>query len=77
MKMIFSELLDIYNDIILHTTAVYQYEIHTLEMRREWFTTKQQQGFPVFVAEENGILIQLQASAHLALFATGRLINIL
>ena len=47
-------LLEIYNDIIINTTAVYQYEIHTLQMRQEWFTTKQQQGLPVFVAEENG-----------------------
>ena len=46
------ELLSIYNDIILHTTAVYDYEPHTLEMRRQWFATKQQQGFPVFVAED-------------------------
>lgn len=46
------ELLAIYNDIILHTTAVYDYEPHTLEMRRQWFVTKRQQGFPVFVAEE-------------------------
>src|SRR5258706_4717517 len=48
-----AQLLDIYNDTILHTTAVYQYEVHTLQMRKEWFATKQQQGFPVFVAEEN------------------------
>jgi phosphinothricin acetyltransferase len=48
------QLLEIYNDIILNTTAVYQYQLHTLEMRREWFALKQQQGFPVFVAEENG-----------------------
>ncbi len=47
------QLLDIYNDIILHTTAVYQYELHTLQMRNEWFMMKQQQGFPVFVAEED------------------------
>ena len=47
------EILDIYNDAILNTTAVYDYEPHTLEMRRQWFVTKQQQGFPVFVAEEN------------------------
>jgi phosphinothricin acetyltransferase len=47
-------LLEIYNDIILNTTAVYQYQIHTLEMRKQWFATKQLQGFPVFVAEENG-----------------------
>ena len=45
------QLLEIYNDIILNTTAVYQYEVHTLQMRKEWFATKQQQGFPVFVAE--------------------------
>jgi phosphinothricin acetyltransferase len=50
------QLLDIYNDIILNTTAVYQYEIHTLQMRKEWFATKQQQGFPVFVAEEDGVI---------------------
>ena len=47
------QLLSIYNDIILHTTAVYDYEPHTLEMRQQWFETKKQQGFPVFVVEEN------------------------
>jgi phosphinothricin acetyltransferase len=51
------ELLSIYNDIILHTTAVYDYEPHTLEMRQQWFDTKKQQGFPVFVAEENGKIL--------------------
>lgn len=46
-------ILDIYNDIILNTTAVYDYRPHTLEMRRSWWQTKQKDGFPVFVAEEN------------------------
>ncbi|MEO8403849.1 MAG: N-acetyltransferase family protein [Chitinophagaceae bacterium] len=46
------QLLEIYNDVILHTTAVYDYEPHTMEMRKAWFKTKQEQGFPVFVAEE-------------------------
>jgi L-amino acid N-acyltransferase YncA len=50
-------MLEIYNDIILHTTAVYEYEPHTLEMRKQWFETKQQQGFPVFVAEEENKII--------------------
>jgi L-amino acid N-acyltransferase YncA len=50
-------MLDIYNDIILHTTAVYDYNPHTMEMRKQWWDTKQQQGFPVFVAEENGQLL--------------------
>ncbi len=51
------QLLEIYNDIILNTTAVYQYEPHTLQMRKEWFETKQQQGFPVFVAEDNDSIL--------------------
>lgn len=46
-------LLEIYNEIILNTTAVYDYEPHTLEMREQWFETKKQQGLPVFVAEED------------------------
>lgn len=51
------EMLEIYNDIILHTAAVYDYDPHTLEMRTEWFRTKQRQGFPVFVAEYNGVIV--------------------
>ena len=50
-------MLEIYNDIILHTAAVYDYEPHTLEMRTEWFRTKQKQGFPVFVAEHDGAIV--------------------
>jgi phosphinothricin acetyltransferase len=46
------QILDIYNHVILNTTAVYNYDPHTLAMRQEWFATKQQQGIPVFVAEE-------------------------
>lgn len=48
------QLLDIYNDIIINTTAVYDYEPHTLAMRKQWFDIKQQQGFPIFVAIDNG-----------------------
>lgn len=50
-------LLSIYNEIILHTTAVYDYEPHTLDMRKQWFETKRQQGMPVFIAEENGEIL--------------------
>ena len=31
------QILEIYNDVILNTTAVYNYDPHTLEMRTEWF----------------------------------------
>lgn len=50
-------ILEIYNDAILHTTAVYDYEPHTLEMRQEWFDAKKQQKFPVFVAEDNNEVV--------------------
>ena len=50
-------MLEIYNEIILHTTAVYDYEPHTMEMRMQWWSMKQEQGFPVFVAEADGILL--------------------
>jgi L-amino acid N-acyltransferase YncA len=48
------QMLDIYNEIIANTTAVFQYDPHTLQMRKDWFAQKQKDGFPVFVAEENG-----------------------
>ena len=47
-------MLAIYNDIIVNTTAVWDYEEHTLEMRQQWFAAKQEQGLPVFVADEDG-----------------------
>ncbi|HEX6431994.1 MAG TPA: GNAT family N-acetyltransferase [Niastella sp.] len=50
-------MLEIYNDVIVNTTAVYDYQPHTLEMRRQWFRIKEAQGFPVFVAEENGKVV--------------------
>jgi L-amino acid N-acyltransferase len=49
-------ILEIYNDVIIHTTAVFQYTIHTTEMRREWFETKKEQGFPVFVALDGPVI---------------------
>jgi L-amino acid N-acyltransferase YncA len=55
------EILAIYNDVILHTTAVYEYQPHTLEMRRQWFQTKKDQGFPVFVATENEKIVGLSS----------------
>jgi len=55
------QILVIYNDIILNTTAVYDYHPHTIEMRRDWFNTKKQQGFPVFVAEQDGQIMGLSS----------------
>jgi L-amino acid N-acyltransferase YncA len=48
-----NDILAIYNDIIMNTTAVYDYRPHTTEMRAAWFKAKKKDGYPVFVAEEN------------------------
>ncbi len=55
------QILDIYNEIIANTTAIYYYEPHTLEMRRQWFDERKQQGFPVFVAEEGGVILGMSS----------------
>jgi len=47
-------ILAIYNDAILHTTAVYDYEPHALEARQAWFAQKVEAGFPVLVYESEG-----------------------
>lgn len=47
------EILAIYNHSILHTTAVYDYTPHTLDMRRKWFEQKQEGGYPVIVADKD------------------------
>jgi L-amino acid N-acyltransferase len=46
--------LEIYNDAILNTTAVYSYEPVTLKNRIEWLEGKARDGWPVFVAEDAG-----------------------
>ena len=51
------QLLIIYNDIIINTTAVYQYETHTLAMRQAWYDAKAKDNIPVFVAEENKVIV--------------------
>ena len=50
-------LLDIYNHVILHTTAVYSYQPHSLEARKEWYASRVKAGYPVFVAEDSGRVV--------------------
>lgn len=47
------EILEIYNDAIIHTTTVYECNPRTLEDRLEWYREKQKIDFPVIVYEEN------------------------
>ena len=43
-------ILDIYNDAILTTTALYTYEPFTLPMMQQWFADKTAKALPVLVA---------------------------
>jgi phosphinothricin acetyltransferase len=43
------QILEIYNEVILNTTAVYDYEPHTPDMRYKWFTDRRRDGMPVIV----------------------------
>lgn len=46
-------ILDIHNDIVLNTTAIWDEEPETLEARQKWFSERQAQNFPVLVAEKD------------------------
>jgi L-amino acid N-acyltransferase YncA len=50
-------ILDIYNHAIIHTTSVYSEQPHTYEMRLSWYNDRISNGFPVFVAELNSLII--------------------
>ncbi len=45
--------LDIYNDIILTSKAVYRYETQSLEEKRRWFKEQQTIGNPLLVFDVN------------------------
>ena len=51
------EILDIYNDAIVNSTAVYDYTPHSLEERKEWYKQKMDSGYPVIVYEEDSQVI--------------------
>ncbi len=51
------DILEIYNDAIVNTTAVYNYKAQTLEERKAWFNNKISEGYPVFVFEENNKVV--------------------
>jgi len=49
-----ADILEIYNDAILHTSAVYTYKPQTLENRQDWYKQKMDAGYPVLVNEQDG-----------------------
>ncbi len=54
-------ILEIYNDAILNTTAVYSYDPVILENRLEWLEAKARDGWPVFVADDAGQVVGFSA----------------
>lgn len=50
-------ILDIINDAILHSTALYDYHTRTLDEQLAIFEDKLKKGFPIFVATQNEKLV--------------------
>ncbi|AXI02452.1 GNAT family N-acetyltransferase [Aquirhabdus parva] len=51
-------ILDIFNEAIANSTALYDYKPRTLEMMQEWFRVKQVGSFPVIgLVDDNGQLM--------------------
>ncbi|WP_026841237.1 GNAT family N-acetyltransferase [Citrifermentans bremense] len=51
-------ILEIFNDAILHSTALYDYKPRTLQTMVDWFAAKRAGGFPVIgIEDSNGVLL--------------------
>ncbi len=57
-------ILDIYNHVIVNTTAVYSEKPHTLQMRKDWFDDRMKNNFPVYVADANGSVAGFSSFGH-------------
>lgn len=49
-----SRILEIFNEALLTSTAIYAYEPATLKEQLEWFHHKLSESYPIYVGEENG-----------------------
>ena len=52
-----TDILEIYNDAILNTTSVYDYNAHTIDDRKQWYEKKKQEGYPILVYEKNNEVV--------------------
>jgi len=46
-------ILEIYNEVVLNTTATYDYEIQSLETRTAWFEEHVRDNYPIFLAQDD------------------------
>ena len=51
------QILEIYNDAVLTTTASYDYEPRSLEHRIGWYEDHLRSNLPIFVAEQSGTIV--------------------
>jgi phosphinothricin acetyltransferase len=49
-------ILEIYNDAVANTTAIWNETLVDLTNRRDWFAARQARGFPILVADEDGVV---------------------
>lgn len=53
-----SQILDIFNDAILNSTALYDYKPWTMDTMKVWFEAKAQHNFPVIgIVDDEGVLM--------------------
>jgi L-amino acid N-acyltransferase len=50
------QILEIYNDAVANTTAIWNETLVDLDNRRAWFELRRERGFPVLVAELDGVV---------------------
>lgn len=51
------DILEIYNDAIMNTTAIYTYKPETLEEKKQWYEKKKQGDYPLLVFEEDNRVV--------------------
>lgn len=51
-----STIMEIYNDAVLNTTAIWNDTLVDLDNRKDWFAARKQRGFPVIVAVKDGVV---------------------
>lgn len=47
-------IMEIYNDAVANTTAIWNETLVDLQNRKDWFAARMARGFPVLIAEVNG-----------------------
>ncbi|TWF54750.1 GNAT family N-acetyltransferase [Neorhizobium alkalisoli] len=52
-----SVVMDIYNDAVANTTAIWNEVLVDLDNRKDWFAARKGRGFPVLVATVDGVVV--------------------